>query len=163
MSLPVMELIPPLYPRRGAVQGCVWIWPSSPWTPWRPGCRASRASTRRGASGGSMLGSHLLPLAPSRMVLPLLCQQGFSTFKNIWMHWASSWEFRCCFQWYFLATLHRTAPLLSVLQFNFWLFECSTWRRCCMGLQRWKSPSKWYINSRKRIRVKHILGFIPVV
>ncbi len=54
--------------RQEAVQGCVWIWPSSLWTPLRQDCRVSRASTRQGASGASTLESHLLLSAPSPTV-----------------------------------------------------------------------------------------------
>ena len=54
--------------RLEAVQGCVWIWPSSPWTPLRPDCRVSKVSIRQGASGASTQGSHLLLSAPSPVV-----------------------------------------------------------------------------------------------
>lgn len=71
-ELPEDDCVCSLHARRGAVLGCAWTLPSSPWTPLRPDCRASRASPRLGVSGASMQGFHLLPSALSPMVSHLL-------------------------------------------------------------------------------------------
>lgn len=71
-EMPEDDCVCSLHARRGAVLGCAWTSPSSPWTPLRPDCKASRASPRLGVSVASMQGFHLLPSALFPMVRNVL-------------------------------------------------------------------------------------------